>query len=52
MRTGPDFLTSGKAVIWNIETKLGGMENSETEEVKPSPSIHLPFETFEPIDLA
>ncbi len=27
------------------------MENSEAEEVKPSPSIHLPFQTFEPIDL-
>ncbi len=35
----------------HIGTRLGGMENSEAEEVKPSPSIHLPFQTFEPIDL-
>ena len=28
------------------------MENSEAEKVKLSSSIHLPFNTFEPIDLA
>ena len=27
------------------------MEDSETKEVKLSPSIHLPFQAFEPIDL-
>jgi hypothetical protein len=30
---------------------LGGMEDAQTKEVKLSPSIHLPFQTFEPIDL-
>ena len=34
------------------ETRLGGIEDAETEEVKPSPSIHLPFQAFQPIDLA
>ena len=28
------------------------MEESETEEVKASPPIHLPFQTFKAIDLA
>ena len=28
------------------------MQDSETQEVKPSSSIHLPFQTLEPIDLA
>ena len=27
------------------------MEDAETEEVKLSPSIHLPFQAFEPIDV-
>jgi hypothetical protein len=27
------------------------MENAEAKEIKLSPSIHLPFQTFEPIDL-
>ena len=27
------------------------MEDSEAEEIKPSPSIHLSFQAFEPIDL-
>ena len=31
---------------------VGGREDAETEEVKPSPSIHLPFQAFQPIDLA
>jgi hypothetical protein len=38
--------------LQHIETRLCGMEDAETEEVKPSPSIHLPFNTLEPIDLA
>ena len=33
------------------ETRLGGMEDAEAEEVKLSPSIHLSFQAFEPIDL-
>ena len=27
------------------------MEDAETEEVKLSPSIHLPFQAFEPMDV-
>ena len=30
---------------------LSAVEDAETKEVKPSPSIHLPFQTFEPVDL-
>ena len=33
------------------ETRLGGMEDAEAEEVKLSPSIHRSFQAFEPIDL-
>ena len=32
--------------------QLSGVEDSETEEVKLSSSIHLPVQTFKPIDLA
>jgi hypothetical protein len=42
----------GEEAVSHIETRLGGMEDAETEEVKLSLSIHLPFQTFEPIDLA
>lgn len=47
-----NFSTIGEEAVSHSETRLGGMEDSETEEVELSPSIHLPFQTFEPIDLA
>ena len=47
-----DFLPIGEQAVLQSGTKLSGMENSETKEVKPSPPIHLPFQTFKPIDLA
>ena len=37
--------------VLHIETRLGSMEDAKTKEVKLSPSIHLPFQAFEPIDL-
>lgn len=46
-----NFPTNGEEVVTHQETRLGSMENSEAKEIKPSPSIHLPFQTFEPIDL-
>jgi len=47
-----DFLTIGEQAVLYSETKLSGIEDSETEEVKPSPSILLPFQAFQAIDLA
>ena len=47
-----DFLTIGEQAVLHSETKLSGREEAEAEEVKPSPSIHLPFQAFKPIDLA
>jgi hypothetical protein len=46
-----DFLTIGEQGVLHSETKLSGIEDAETEEVKPSPSVHLPFQAFKPIDL-
>jgi hypothetical protein len=37
--------------VLHIEIRLGSMEDSETKEVKLSPSIHLSFQAFEAIDL-
>jgi hypothetical protein len=39
----------GEEAAEYIETKLGDIEDAETKEVKLSSSIHLPFNTFEPI---
>ena len=47
-----NFPTHGKEAVSQQETKLGGMEDAEAKEVKPRPSIHLPFQAFEAIDLA
>src|SRR5438270_5779018 len=47
-----NFLTIGEEAVLHSETRLGGMEDSKTKEVKASSSIHLPFNTLEPIDLA
>src|SRR5713226_3771666 len=41
----------GEKAVLHIETRLGGMEDSEAEEVKSGTSILLSFEAFEPIDL-
>jgi hypothetical protein len=46
-----NFPTNGEEAVSHQETKLGGKEDSEAKEIKLSPSIHLPFQTFEPIDL-
>jgi hypothetical protein len=46
-----NFSTMGEEAAEYIETKLGDIEDAETKEVKLSSSIHLPFNTFEPIDL-
>ncbi len=35
-----------------LQLLLSGIEDTETEQVKLSPTVHLPFQTFEPIDLA
>ncbi len=37
--------------VLHSESGLGGIEDAKTEEVKPGPSIHLPFQAFQPIDL-
>ena len=41
------FLTIGVQAILSSETKLRGREDSETEEVKPSPYTTLPFQAFQ-----
>jgi hypothetical protein len=46
-----NFPTNGEEAVSHQETTLGGMEDSEAKEIKLSPAIHLPFNTFEPIDL-
>ena len=47
-----DFLTIGEQAVLHSQTELSGREDSESEEVKPSPSIHVPFQAFQAIDLA
>jgi hypothetical protein len=42
---------TGQSSVSYGKTRLGDMEDAETEEVKLSPSIHLPFQAFEPIDV-
>jgi hypothetical protein len=46
-----NYPSMGEEAAVHIETKLGDIEDAETKEVKLSPSIHLPFNTFKPIDL-
>ena len=42
----------GKQEVLHSESRLGGIEDAKPEEVKPGPSIHLPFQAFQAIDLA
>jgi hypothetical protein len=44
--------TIEEEAVSHQETKLGGMEDPQAKEIKLSPSIHLPFQAFQPIDLA
>jgi hypothetical protein len=46
-----NFQPDGEEAVSHQETKLGGKEDAEAKEIKLSPAIHLPFKTFEPIDL-
>jgi hypothetical protein len=47
-----NFLTIGEEAVLHSETRLGGIEDAETEEIEPSSSLPLPFQAFQPMDLA